>query len=295
MKNTESKQSPFGGEAEIIESVEAGWFIQKYKDKTGLDISRFFSGIDNVIFCRCTETDFRYWLPESLAGDEEFYRALEKWSPFYYRENRWEYAIAKKFTKNKSVLEVGSGRGYFLRQNEEFASSALGLELNQSAIEKKVTNFDIQQKYIEDVAESGNSFDVLCSFQVLEHIPNPMSFLSSCRKAINSKGHLLVSTPNYSNREAQLRNDCLDLPPHHMGHYTEHTYKKLAEILDMELERIFVQSRGPSAYAVSPENENRFLWKLAKKAGGAIERAGYKALGETGHTILAVYRKREGG
>ena len=291
MKYVEGVSSPFGGAVELVEMVKAGWIIQEYRDKTGVDVSNYFVGIEAVGFYRCKKTDFRYWSPDSLAGKEEFYAALSDWSSDYYRQNRWEYKIAKKYVKSCDVLEVGCGRGYFLKQIEKLANSALGLELNNDAIQHKVTAFEAQRKDVHKVAESNLQFDVVCSFQVLEHIAEPLSFLTSCRDLTKPGGRLIVSTPNYAHTEARLRKDCLDLPPHHMGHYSPSTYRELAKILDMELEAIHLQRRVATAQVVSPDNRGNLLWRLLNKLGCLINQLGFMAIGEVGHTVVAVFRK----
>jgi ubiquinone/menaquinone biosynthesis C-methylase UbiE len=82
--------------------------------------------------------------------------------------NRWiSYYFQKKYILDlhpKSVLEIGVGSGVL-----EYVLKSSGIKYKSLDIEKK-----LKPDYVGDVRKlpvKDNSFDVVCAFQILEHIP----------------------------------------------------------------------------------------------------------------------------
>jgi 2-polyprenyl-3-methyl-5-hydroxy-6-metoxy-1,4-benzoquinol methylase len=79
------------------------------------------------------------------------------------------------------VLEIGCGEGHLLKSVEPLVRQAIGLDLNRDAAARKVTACEIRAETIEDFAPSATArFDLVCAYQVLEHIVDPASCLRSC-------------------------------------------------------------------------------------------------------------------
>ena len=51
---------------------------------------------------------------------------------------------------------------------------------------------------VEELAESGKQFDVVCSLEVIEHVDNPLAFIESCGRCVRPGGSLFLSTLNRS-------------------------------------------------------------------------------------------------
>jgi hypothetical protein len=62
-----------------------------------------------------------------------------------------------------------------------------------------------------------------------------MPFLQDCVKAVRPGGLVLLGTPN-ANSFLQHAHNLLDLPPHHMGHWSSETYHFLQTILPLKLD-----------------------------------------------------------
>lgn len=236
----------------------------------------------------------RFWRPTSIAGDSQFYREISQKAPTYYRVDRWEYfrartAIAQPHAR---VLEVGCGQGYFLRSLESLGHVAIGLELNDLAAANKVTKFDVRTQMLENVAATEPaSFDAVCSFQVLEHVIDPASFIDACIRVVRPGGRIILSTPNYEFPAHANCADAFDMPPHHLNHFTAQTYDRIASLMNLEL--IFTETQAITTPRLevwvhdkqSPITQMIRGWLNSLLRTVAGERA------SVGHTLLTVLRR----
>lgn len=121
------------------------------------------------------------------TGDEAFYDQLNKLD-WYYQAEKGEYHYARDYisknteSKSPKILEVGCGRAAFASfLAKTLRHDYVGLEFSSSAKRMAAnSNIEIQNLSIEEYAkceEAKEGFDVVCSFQVLEHVANPHSFL----------------------------------------------------------------------------------------------------------------------
>lgn len=93
---------------------------------------------------------------------------------------KYEYSYAQKWiAQNQKVIEIGCGKAAFAKYIPY--AHYTGLELSTDAKKMAQENgIEIQNIPIQDYAKKRpNSYDVACSFQVLEHTSDPYSFLQS--------------------------------------------------------------------------------------------------------------------
>ena len=95
--------------------------------------------------------------------------------------------------KNANVVDVGCGNGGFLSKCIGHAKSIKGIEL-----ENRVINYWKDQIQIEkSFSNNDNNFDLFTAFHLLEHIKDPISFLSNIRKKMSDNSILVIEVPNY--------------------------------------------------------------------------------------------------
>jgi SAM-dependent methyltransferase len=262
-----------------------------YIAKCNYDPSRYFDGLQKIDLYECRNTGMRFWRPSSIAGDEDFYASLSRLWPNYYKTDRWEYEGARKaIGKNPSmVLEVGCGRGYFLKSLETTVQEAAGLELNRKAIHEKVTTFPVYPVTIHEYAKTRTvKCNCVFSFQVLEHVADPMTFLTELAHLVCSKGKLIISAPNYEFPLHASLGDAFDLPPHHLNHFTPSVFKRIADVMGFKLISIATQKtveprfkfRVSSDHTKAQQFLRVFINKLANRVSSQVH---------AGHTILVVF------
>jgi SAM-dependent methyltransferase len=129
--------------------------------------------------------------------------------------------IKKEFSNRKAkTLDIGCFNGFFVKKLYSLGYDAEGIDFNRNAIDfgKKKFGLDlrISSRSLDDILLSGQKFDIITLFEVVEHIPNAQEFLHNVNKLLADKGILILSTPN--------KNMCwrpaLDFPPHHLSRYT---------------------------------------------------------------------------
>mgnify|MGYP003706585039 CR=1 FL=1 len=286
------EMSPYGGEELLTEKLPVEWITYEYFKKSGIDVSEFFSGVNHVTLNTCSKTGYQYWKPYSIAGSELFYKVMASSTPFYYRSDRWEYPMVRKLLKkDDDILEISCGQGFFLKSIEGSVNSGTGIEFSQYAIDNKVTVYPIRAAMIEDIAKEDIKFDVVCSFQVLEHVVNPKEFIQGCLDVLKPDGRLVFSTPNDSAIAAQNKTDCWDLPPHHMGKYTEDIYRKIGEEFGLEILALKQQTRGAVTIPVTHANQKKLLYRVFKKLLAVTSRILFRVTNEPGHTIVCVFKR----
>lgn len=141
------------------------------------------------------------------------------------------YAMAKSFCQNKRVLDAACGAGYgsFLLKKWG-AETVVGLDIDEQTIEKanKVfgsSGIDFQCHTVEKLPFPDFSFDLIVSFETIEHLDHPEEFLKEIRRVLKPGGVIIISCPNdpYYYREDEVSN------PFHKRKYTWFDFKELVE------------------------------------------------------------------
>ena len=284
--------SPFGGKGSIIDRIHVSELARRYRNKCNLDISSIFQFIEYAELYQCDKTGYKYWLPDELAGDQNFYKEISSHWPNYYKKSRWEYKhCLDEVRKEDFCLEIGCGKGYFLKKIENICLDVIGLEFNQEAIDTKVCNAKILNQDIKNYVTDSNKFDKIFSFQVLEHITTPLNFLKSCLDCLKPGGTLIVSTPNDDNFIHKNMQDPFNLPPHHMGCYNKDIFIKISQILNISIVNIRLEPPNFPEINVTDQTKSSIAWRIFYKFTKKVGLPVLKKLGEPGHTILVMFKK----
>jgi len=143
------------------------------------------------------------------------------------------YKYVEEFVKDKSVLEVGCGTGYGANYLTRFASTLTAADISKQCVTYCHNSYGKAKMNL--LCASGlslpirnSSFDVVVSFQVIEHIePKRVAhFLSEIKRILKDGGVFVISTPNKRLRllpfqKPEARN------PEHKKEYTSKELKKL--------------------------------------------------------------------
>ncbi|MCS7029577.1 MAG: class I SAM-dependent methyltransferase [Bacteroidia bacterium] len=222
----------------------------KWHNTFGIDLSCDFISIKKIFHWRCLDTGFEWYTPSEAAGDGSLYQKLQKF-PFYYMADKWEFHAALNHIKPQAkVLEVGIGGAGFLLLSKEKGIDIEGMEINPEAIQNaQKLGLTIYPLLIDDFIKQypAQKYDAVCTFQVLEHLPEPIKFLESALELLRSKGKLILSVPN----RGVLRHidpnyeNLLDQPPHHMSHWTKTVFNYLPNILPVTVKYLMTEPLQP--------------------------------------------------
>ena len=201
----------------------------------GIDLDNEFKNLKEINYWQCPTTGFKWYEPKEAAGSSNLYQQLEKFD-WYYMKEKWEFTKALELISNNSkILEVGVGGGYFLRSAVKKNHTVEGIELNPRSVDKmRALGFTIHELMLNQFKEKTTKrFDVVCSFQVLEHVSNPLELIKDMTDLLYPGGKLILSVPNNEVMEKidPFKNDLLNQPPHHMGHWDKNVFLSLEKIL----------------------------------------------------------------
>lgn len=310
MIKTKNVRSPITGSQNISleKTIKTSFIIEEYeKGQMNIDVSKYFKGIKKIYIYKCLDTDYRFYYPFNIDGDGKFYEELEKF-PWYYMDWKWEHEEIAHIIKPKDkVLEIGCGKGGFLQKMQQKGVLCVGLELNKKAISyglsKKLT---ILNKSIQEHAKKNyQKYDVVCSFQVIEHIANIKEFLQASVDVLKPGGRLILSVPNNDSLIFKYySNMALNMPPHHMGKWNLNSLISLQKKFNLRLEKVFLEplqsyhvgffrSYLEEKFTKELLRKYGFLPPLMRKIARPFWQFGVKEMSKyiPGHTIMSTYIK----
>ena len=281
--------------------------VEQYRRQLGIEVSRYFTGLRTISLYRCRDTGLRFYHPLGVEGDETFYQGLQHF-PWYYLPWKWEHKIARRYVeKHKRVLEIGCGRGDFLARIRQTGAVCRGLELNPDAAGlARSKGLDVTQMSLEHHSRlSSGSYDMVCAFQVLEHVSAVGDFFRACAGMLRIGGTLVLSVPNNESYIRHIRWDVLNMPPHHQGLWDRQSLTAVQSLFQFKLRAIHLEPlqyphEVAKYYATQLERARSrqdllgaFARRLPRTLTRQLASLGIRLLRRTirGDTILAIYTK----
>lgn len=116
-------------------------------------------------------------------------------------EHLHRYAITFEFIKGKNVLDIASGEGYGSHLMSRFAGNVCGVDIDNESVELakkkyKSNNLIYKQGSATQIPFDDNTFDVVVSFETIEHIAEHNQMISEVKRVLKKDGILIISTPD---------------------------------------------------------------------------------------------------
>ena len=297
--------SPLTGKNNIklIKEIKTSAIISAYRKSAKIDVSSYFHKLNTIKLYECQDTRFCFYYPLTTAGNDSFYKQLQKF-PWYYMRWKWEHETAKNIIKpGEKILEIGCATGTFIKQmSNKHKCACTGLELNKTAVNMgKQKGLKILSQTIQEHSKMAkNIYDSVCAFQVIEHIPEVKEFLISSIESLKVGGRLVLSVPN---NDSFIKYDpsFLNVPPHHMGLWNHKSLESLEKIFPLRLKTILLEPLQQYHYRSYLNIRFRkiffgsdLLMKIFNRIVGPFSSLILNPFHNkiTGHTILAVYEKK---
>jgi ubiquinone/menaquinone biosynthesis C-methylase UbiE len=135
----------------------------------------------------------------SKAYYDDFSRSYEKERGEGYHRliDDLEIEIAAPYTIGSCVLEIGCGTGLILERLDEKALFACGFDLSPKMLQKAyVRGLNVVLGNVLNIPFADNSFDLVCSFKVLAHVPDISQAITEIARVTVPGGRMILEFYN---------------------------------------------------------------------------------------------------
>jgi 2-polyprenyl-3-methyl-5-hydroxy-6-metoxy-1,4-benzoquinol methylase len=200
------------------------------------DVSRTGFSVNGYRYTRCEECSLLYLDPPPQEQDlERFYeqyrdvKAAEGGgylTPGHLQTYRREKELTFRdlgfdliSLESKKLLEIGCANGPFLTLARDMGAEILGIDISADLVEEAVRNG--LNCRVARVGEITGNFDVICLWDLIEHVTDPREFLNQVRRLSSTGTQLLIQTPRFG-RVAELFGESWRylMPPEHVVLYS---------------------------------------------------------------------------
>ena len=190
-----------------------------------------------VVACRDCSFRFKLQQPNAAYLHEHYAESGDDYLVSLAEEHsgiREDFRVARQllteaFHKGGTILDIGCASGFFLESlggNWE----RFGIELFHLAAERarKRPGLNVRECDLVAAEFPAQSFDVICSFDVLEHLPSPAPIFREARRILRPGGWLLLGTGDSGSLTARLAGSrwtylCL---PEHLSFFNSNSLSK---------------------------------------------------------------------
>ncbi len=134
------------------------------------------------------------------------------------------------YRKNNLILDIGCGIGSFLSVAKERGWDVFGTEISKRAIEiLREKGVEVYQGRMDKLQFENSKFDIITSFEVIEHLNTPNNEVRSIYNALRDGGLFYLTTPNYDSISRFLLGNKYNVisVPEHLCYYTSKTLDNL--------------------------------------------------------------------
>lgn len=180
--------------------------------------------------------NYAYWNEHIFPASE----ASRRTRIFVPRVDRLLDICSRHQTQTDSLLEVGAGFGTFCSElmSRKVFKRVVGVEptpgLANSCRERGI---EVIEKPIEDVALSqAELFDVIASFEVIEHLFSPLDFAQQMARLLRPGGLLLLTCPNGQGFDIETLGPTSDTVDHeHLNYFNATSLEKMLQRVGLDV------------------------------------------------------------
>lgn len=248
----------------------------------------------------CTACDLQWWHPMEDPG-VSFYEetcCVSRDAFSFADELGWDHRQFFRYLPKTGgrLLDIGCRTGHFLYEvkRRRPALQAVGLDFDKEAVEVAKDYYRLSEAYAMSLEEfcaqnPMGGFDIVTSFQVLEHQWDPVSFLGRVRELLVPGGYVVLGVPNRNTWGAPL---CWDYPPMHFTRWSVQALRLFLQkygfsvVLIHEPPISFSQTRALISFKIN------FLGRLEGAAVSGFKKTVSENRGLNGHPVLERMARR---
>lgn len=158
--------------------------------------------------------------------------------------------ILPYLSQTTELLEVGASSGQFLVHIKDKVSLINAIELDKACCDfiTSQLGIDADHEFLRDSRFAQRNYDILCAFQVLEHVPDPVAFIQELISSAKHGATIFLEVPNLNDPLLSVWNieayKTFYYHSAHLHYFTEDSLRKtaqLAGISDDQIEISFTQ------------------------------------------------------
>lgn len=139
--------------------------------------------------------------------------------------------------RTRSLLDVGTGYGYLpALLRDRYGIRVTGVDLSRREVDFAVNTLqlDVHCGRLADAPFEPESFDVVSSFEVIEHVADPVDFVQQLAARARPGGRILIGTDNFGAWVARRLGAGFPMwiPHAHISHFTPSTLRRCIECVD---------------------------------------------------------------
>lgn len=200
-----------------------------------VDVTSDFAGVTQFDLWE-SPTGLHYFDPP-IAGNAAFYTAFYEGA-----RSRGQYpdhgirgafhVAAREIGEGERVLDVGCGYGGLRGLIPQ--ARYLGLDPNFAG-DTEWARKESLERHIETME---GQYDVACAFEVIEHVPDPVTMVRDLARAVRPGGRVMISVPHIPSALTRIPNFVMNAPPHHLTWWTESALRAVAAQAGLVADRI---------------------------------------------------------
>ena len=219
-----------------IQVISSSLLIPLWSISFGVDVRRALAEVRRFELWE-SPCGLAFFTP-MVAGDKAFYDKLYTglgddgpWTAAELARSDYPRAAAR-IRPGNSVLDVGCGPAGFAR----LVRHARYVGLDRSVEARKVGAEVRGETIAQHAATHPESYDFVCAFHVLEHIPDPAQFITDMIRCLRPGGGLILAVPSWPSAITDIPNFTINGPPHHLTWWTEAALRALASGFGLAVE-----------------------------------------------------------
>jgi len=143
------------------------------------------------------------------------------------------------YKKKGNFLDIGCALGFLLNLAQKKGYKVSGLDVSKYAVKfiRRKLGTKVYLGQLQQMKLPANYFDIITSFESMEHVENPLGFLREIKRILKPGGYFFATTPNQKGIWPKIMGKrwFSYKPPEHLYYFDFQTIKKMVERAGLEV------------------------------------------------------------